>query len=116
MTDVRALSKRAGELANENTPGVVLENLFFGFFTVIGMVLGRAWFYASKMVYIIGLAFIDGYKRGAKFQPKVPQPIAAPPPAPDMPALMDDGRTHDAYTTPFGVPFGPNVQAWSEPA
>jgi hypothetical protein len=29
---------------------------------------------------------------------------------------MDDDRIIDQRTTPFGVPYGPNVQAYSERA
>jgi hypothetical protein len=59
-------------------------------------------------VYFIGLAFMDGYAHGTK---------AAPRPAPAQqlpqrvsPPLVDDDRIAD-HTTPFGVPFGPNVHA-----
>ena len=119
---------RAAELAEKNTPGVaavslgiLLENLFLGTFAVTGWIAGRvvlffgwSWFHGSKLTYAVGLAVADGYKKGSKPQPRalqVPQQSQ-----PGMPPFMDDGRAHDVYSTPFGVPFGPNVQAYSEHA
>jgi hypothetical protein len=111
MSDI---SKRAEQLANEHPPGVVIENLFLGLFTVIGWVLGRSWFYLSKFVFLIYLAFQDGYIKGGKVKQKPPPPAEIMQPQ-QIQQLMNDGRTIDTVTTPFGVPFGPNVQAWSEP-
>lgn len=112
MSDI---SQRAAELARQNPPGVVLENLFLGVFAVMGMVLGRLWFWGSKFVFIIGLAFADGYMKGAKVQARPPEAEIPPPPqSVPAPPLMNDGRTMNMNETPFGVPFGPNVHAWSE--
>lgn len=106
------LSERADNLAAENSPGIVLENLFLGFFTVIGWVLGRSWFHAAKLLFLVYLAFTDGYHRGVKLQPKPPEPAAIQQPPQE---LLANSNILDAYQTPFGVPFGPNVQAYSEP-
>jgi hypothetical protein len=112
--------QRATELAEQNTPGVaftglgvLLENLFLGAFTAIGWVTGRTWFHGSRLVYVIGLAVADGYVKGAKVPPRVPQQLAPPLP-PGHPDLMSDERIIDQRTTPFGVPYGPNVQAFSQ--
>jgi hypothetical protein len=120
------ISKRAEALATAHPVGEVAENMFLGFFAVLGglagyAVLAGSWllFHSWKFVFVIWLAFSDGFKRAARVPPRQPKPGAAPPvPLPGSvpaPPLMNDGRTHDVYTTPFGVPFGPNVQAWSEP-
>jgi hypothetical protein len=116
---------RATEMASRNPPDVsfakllvVCENVFFGVFKLIGWLIGRVWFHGSRTLYIVGLAFSDGYKHGAKVPPK-PQQALPPPQAggpQPMPPLMNDGRTQDVYDTPFGVPYGPNVQAFSERA
>lgn len=111
------IMERAGELASKNTPGVafssfgiLLENLFLGFFASVAWVLGRTWFYGSQLIYAAGLAFADGYKRGTKAQPKQP-PAAVSAPLTAGPAqLLEDDRIAD-HMTPFGIPFGPNVQA-----
>jgi hypothetical protein len=108
MPDKRdSISQRASQLAASNPPGVVLENLLLWMFRAIGLVLGRGWFYGSKVVYFIGLAFMDGYVHGAH---AVRQPAPQQLPAPVSPPIVDDDRIAD-HTTPFGVPFGPNVHA-----
>jgi hypothetical protein len=109
------LSERADNLAAENSPGVVLENLFLGFFAAIGWVLGRSWFHGAKLLFLVYLAFTDGYNRGVKRQPKPAEPVTPPNPQPPLSELLADSNILDAYQTPFGVPFGPNVQAYSEP-
>lgn len=111
------IMQRATELATKNTPGevarsagILLENLFLGFFAAVAWVLGRTWFYGSQLIYAAGLAFADGYKRGTKAQPKQP-PAAVSAPLTAGPAqLLEDDRIAD-HMTPFGIPFGPNVQA-----
>lgn len=117
MTEIM---QRATELAEKNTPGVALtsvrdlaENLFLGIFTCLAWVLGRSWFHGSQLLYAAGLAFADGYRKGAH-APRVPQQPSVPP-YPGQPRMLDDDRIAD-HTTPFGVPFGPNVQAYSERA
>jgi hypothetical protein len=104
----RELVTQAEQMAQDNPPGVVLENLLLGIFRVLGFILGRLWFYGSKIVYIIGLALADGYKQGARamVQPQATQPIAVP-----AGAFVEDPRIHDTAQTPFGVPYGPNIQA-----
>lgn len=121
MTENSAIVTRASDLAAQHSPGVVLrkfaiflENLFFGVFRVLGWMIGRSWYHGAQVLFVIGLAFSDGYKLGAKIPPKEPQ--ALPPgtynsngaPAVD---LVDDDRVIDTYQTPFGVPYGPNVHA-----
>lgn len=113
MTEIM---QRATELAEKNTPGVALtgirdlaENLFLGLFACIAWILGRSWFHGSQLLYAAGLAFADGYRKGAKAPRVPPQPPSVP-----QPRMLDDDRIAD-HTTPFGVPFGPNVQAYSEP-
>jgi hypothetical protein len=115
MTKSQEIAQRAEALAKENTLGVVLDNLFFLTFRVIGLALGRTWFYGSKLVYVIWLAFLDGYVQGVK---AVREAQAAPGQAPQGPVqgpLLDDERIMMQHNTPFGVPFGPNIQAFSEP-
>lgn len=117
MTEIM---ERATKLAEQNTPGVafkglvvLFENTFLGVFALIGWLIGRTWFHGSQLIYLVGLAFADGYKNGAKVAP--PQPKQLPPPRQAGPAdLLDDDRIVDQYQTPFGVPFGPNVQASHE--
>jgi hypothetical protein len=109
MTEIM---QRATELAEKNTPGVALtsvrdlaENLFLGIFACLAWVLGRSWFHGSQLLYAAGLAFADGYRRGAK-APRVPQQ----PPVPRQeqqrwqPDVVTDTSIRDAYSTPFGVP------------
>jgi hypothetical protein len=119
MDDNSGIKGRARELAAQNPPGValgkfaiLLENMFFGAFRVLGWAIGRSWFYAAQVLFVIGLAFCEGYRNGAKAAPKTP---SLPQPAAPVPDLVDDDRIMDPYTTPFGVPYGPNVQAFSEP-
>jgi hypothetical protein len=116
---------RATDLAQRNPPDVSLakllvffENIFFGVFKLAGWLIGRVWFHGSRTIYIVGLAFSDGYRQGAKVPPKKPAPAepAIGPQRTPMPPLMNDGRTQDVYDTPFGMPYGPNVQAFSERA
>jgi hypothetical protein len=118
MTEIM---QRATELAEKNTPGVAfagigifLENMFLGVFKLIGLILGRTWFHGSQLFYAAGLAFADGYRSGTRVA-RVPQQPSMPP-YPGQPDLMDDDRIIDQRTTPFGVPYGPNVQAYSERA
>lgn len=117
MTEIMA---RATDMAERNTPGVafkglgvLLENLFLGVFACVGWVLGRSWFHGSQLLYASGLAFADGYKKGTRYQPPVPSQLSQPPQA-GQPDLLDDSRIMNSYDTPFGVPYGPNVQASSE--
>ena len=117
MTETTGIMTRASELAEKNPPGVafknfgiLLENLFLGFFACVAWVIGRTWFYGSQLLYAAGLAFADGYRKGAKVPPKVPRQLNSSP-IPGHPDLMADSRIADGYTTPFGVPYGPNVQA-----
>jgi hypothetical protein len=113
MTENSDIMARATELATANPPhvsfsklGVLLENLFFGVFRVLGWAIGRLWFHGSRTMFVVGLAFADGYRQGAKAQPE----IAPPPPPPAPVDLLEDDRIAD-HMTPFGVPFGPNVFA-----
>lgn len=89
------IAQRAEQLAHENPPGVVLENAVLKTFALIGWILGRLWFFGSKFIFIIGLAFIDGYKKGAKVPPKAVR--SGSPQRPDL------------------TQYGPNVHAYSEP-
>lgn len=113
-----AIMERATELAGQNSPGVAfskfgvfLENVFLGTFRLTGFILGRMWFHAAQVLFVIGLAFADGYKDGVKAAPA--SPASQPPAEHPQPtgAFLDDPRTIDSYQTPFGVPYGPNVQA-----
>jgi len=118
MTSMTAIMERATELAQQNTPGVTfakfgvfLENLFLGTLRLLGLIVGRTWFHASRTLFVTGLAFADGYKDGVKALPPAP-PVPVNAPFPGQSAqLLDDPRTIDTYQTPFGVPYGPNVQA-----
>jgi hypothetical protein len=117
MTANTEIMARATEMATANPPhvsfaklGELLENMFFGVFKIIGWLIGRAWFHGTRVLYVVGLAFADGYRNGVKAPPEVP-PQLTQPAQPGMPPLLDDNRTISAYETPFGIPFGPNVQA-----
>lgn len=102
---------RADELAVVHSPSAVarsvgefLENAFFGFFRTAGWLAGRAWF----LVFVILLALKDGFNNGRPVKvPSSPAPLSAQ----GKVELMDAERTIDAYQTPFGVPYGPNVHA-----
>lgn len=110
MTDVREVSRRAAEIAQNHPPSVVLENLFFGVFMLLALAFGRLWFHSSKTLIVIGLAIADGWRRGAKVPPKLPKQ-AAPAELPESghPAWNGHHPPLDQMT-----PYGPNVQAWSE--
>lgn len=111
------IMERAKALATENTLDVsfkkffvLLENAFFGIFGILGWLVGRTWFYGAQTLFVVGLAFKEGYVKGAKAPVPVPEEDARPDAVP-APPLMNDGRTMNQYDTPFGVPFGPNVFA-----
>ena len=114
MSDI---TERAEALAKAHPVGEVLENAFFGSFKLAGMAAGGAFravnwalFHAYTLIFIIWLAFKDGFKQTAKIQPK---PAAAVEQPPIVQKLLDDPRYHD-QNTPFGVPYGPNVHASHE--
>jgi hypothetical protein len=109
--------QRAAELAEKNTPGVavanlgvLLENLFLGTFAAIGWVFGRLWFHGSKLIYAVGLAFADGYKKGAQYTPPPPQPARPVPNQPNLPNQMEQ-----QFGGPLGVQYGPATFAYTEP-
>ncbi len=111
MSDI---SERAEALAKAHPFAEVVENTFLGFFHVIGRLFGyialsAAWiaFHGWTLVFVVWLAFSDGFKHAAKVQPK---PAAVAPVPQPTGKLLEDDRYAD-YTTPFGVPFGPNVHA-----
>jgi hypothetical protein len=120
MSDI---SERAEALAKAHPFAEVVENTFLGFFKVLGLitggfVLGVSWlaFHAWTVVFIVWLAFSDGFKAAARVhQPDVNQVAEriAPLPNPAATHLLDDPRYQD-HTTPFGVPYGPNVHASHE--
>ncbi len=110
-------ANRAAELAKAHPFGEVVENTFLGFFHVIGRLFGYlaltlSWiaFHAWTLVFVVWLAFSDGFKHAAKVQPKQPAPAPVAPVQPGATHLMDDPRYAD-HNTPFGVPYGPNVHA-----
>ena len=114
MSDI---TERASALAEAHPIGEVLENAFFGSFKLVGMGFGAAFravnwalFHAYTLVFVIWLAFCDGFKQTAKIQPK---PAAAEQPA-IVQQVLNDPRYQDAQSTPFGVPYGPNVHASHE--
>ncbi len=122
MSDI---TERAQVLAKAHPFGETLENAFLGFFHVIGRAAGYSvkallflLFHGWTLVFVIWLAFSDGFRQAAKVQPKqvhadIPEP-GTPPAGPGAGSpLVNDPRYAD-YTTPFGVPFGPNVHASHE--
>ena len=114
----------AAEVADRTHPLHVIDTVVLAVLVGLGWAVGRAWWLlmfgsvlAAKGLVAYGLAVRYGYRQGAKTKP-----APAPQPAPGLPSpnLMspanDDERILDQRLTPFGVPYGPNVQAWSEPA
>jgi hypothetical protein len=111
----------AAEVADRTHPLHVIDTVILGILVGIGWVVGRSWWllvfcavFAARGLAAYGLAIRHGYRMGTMTL----KPVAAPGPAPDARALglrsINDDRIAD-HTTPFGVPFGPNVQAYSEP-
>lgn len=108
MSDI---SKRAEELAAQHPAGEVLENSLLWLITAIGgffgfLALAVKWtlHHAWSLVFVVALAFSAGYRKTSKPAVKIPV-------QPGPVQLMEDERTIDSYQTPFGIPFGPNVQA-----
>lgn len=103
---------RAEALAAEHPLGEVLENAFLWAITAIGsfagfLALSLKWTFhhGYAFLFILALAFSAGYRKTSKPVVKVPvQPVGG------SQQLLDDDRIAD-YQTPFGIPFGPNVQA-----
>ncbi len=114
----------AAEVADRTHPLHVIDTVILGVLVGIGWVVGRSWWllvfcavFASHGLTAYALAVRHGYRLGTMTLKPVVQ--AAPGPAPNAvprtaQQLIDDDRIAD-HTTPFGVPFGPNVQAYSEP-
>lgn len=106
------VSRRAEVLATAHPFGEVAENAFLGCFSLLGRVTGYfalaiSWlaFHAWTLVFVIWLAFTDGFRKAAGTKAQQP---AAPPGTASQ--LLADPRYAD-QNTPFGVPFGPNVHA-----
>ncbi len=111
------ITERAEALAKAHPASEVLENAFLGVFTLLGgftgyVTLAATWlaYHAWTFVFVVWLAFSDGFKRTARVQPK---PVAQAAAAPLQGQILDDPRYTD-HTTPFGVPFGPNVHGSHE--
>jgi hypothetical protein len=113
----------AAEVADRTHPLHVIDTVILGILVGVGWIAGRAWWllvfavvFASHGLAAYALAVRHGYRLGTMTLKPAVQ--ASPGPAPGPPRttqqLIDDDRIAD-HTTPFGVPFGPNVQAYSEP-
>jgi hypothetical protein len=110
----------AAEIADRTSPLHVLDTIILAVLVAIGWVPGRIWWLAvagsilaARGLTTYALAVRHGYRLGRKTQLK---PVAVAPPAmASTQKLIDDERITD-HMTPFGVPFGPNVQAYSEAA
>ena len=63
---VDQLGQEAGRIAAANPPGRVFALVILFFFTAIGWVIGRTWFFASKGVIFCALAVRYGYRQGMK--------------------------------------------------
>ena len=81
MRQAHALAQRAEAAAKANPPGevlrkalILLENVFFAVFAIIGWLFGRAWF----LVFVTGLALMDGFNRGRNAAPESPAALTAP--------------------------------------
>jgi len=118
---LKQLRTEAAEAASSNPPLHVLDTAVLGTLLGIGWLVGRLWYgtvftaaFAGKGLVMYVLAVRHGYRKGVK---KKLAPAQAQPAAPPQPTeLLAGNPIHDAYQTPFGVPYGPNVQAYSEPA
>jgi len=118
---LQQLRVEAADIADRTHPLHVIDTVILAVLVGIGWTVGRAWWLlvfsaviAAKGLAAYALAVRHGYRLGTMTLKPAVQ--AAPGPAPDAAAkrqIMDDERITD-YTTPFGVPFGPNVQAYSE--
>ena len=124
ITGMSDITERASALAKAHPAHVILENAFLGFFAVIGGIFGYAFravswllFHGYTLLFVIWLAAQDGFRKTSKIEPK-PKKNDAPasvPPLTGMPPtaqqILEDPRYQDQSTTPFGVPYGPNVHA-----
>ena len=113
MSDI---TNRAEALASAHPLGEVLENAFLGVFHHLGRTIGYtakavswALFHSYTLLFVIWLAFHDGFKHATKAKEQAPAAISEAP----QPPLLADPRYVD-QNTPFGVPFGPNVHASHE--
>lgn len=114
----------AAEIADRTSPLHVLDTVILAVLVAIGWVPGRVWWLmvfgsviAARGLTAYALAVRHGYRIGMKKQLAPVKPAKAPAPtlAHATQQLIDDDRIAD-HQTPFGVPFGPNVQAYSEAA
>jgi hypothetical protein len=113
MSDI---SKRGEALAAAHPLGEVLENAFLGVFHHLGRTIGYtakavswALFHSYTLLFVIWLAFHDGFKHATKAKEEAP----AEPDFALQQQLLADPRYND-QNTPFGVPYGPNVHASHE--
>jgi hypothetical protein len=115
----------AAEVADRTSPLHVLDTVILAILVGIGWTAGRAWWllvfgsvFAAKGLVTYAYAVRHGYRAGMmkQLKPVVPAQGAAPPASrPTSEQMLENDRIAD-HQTPFGVPFGPNVQAYSEPA
>ncbi len=110
MSDI---TSRAEALAAAHPLGEVLENAFLGIFHHLGRFLGYTakavayvLFHSYTLLFVIWLAFQDGFKHATKVKEQAPAEAVPLPQG----QLLGDPRYTD-QNTPFGVPFGPNVHA-----
>lgn len=119
---LQELRSEAAEVADRTSPLHVLDTVILAVLVAIGWTVGRAWWlavfgavFAGKGLVSYSRAVQYGYRMGTKTQlkPVVQASSDVPPHATQR--MVDDDRIAD-HQTPFGVPFGPNVQAYSEAA
>lgn len=99
---VDELRAKAAEVASGNPPLRVLDNAVLGLLVGIGWLVGRTWWllvfsvvFAGKGLVTYALAVRHGYRKGGKAMVKAKKP--------------------DSATPSNMTPYGPNVQAYSEP-
>lgn len=112
----------AAEVADRTHPLHVIDTVILAVLVGIGWAAGRSWWllvfgsvFAARGLASYALAVRHGYRLGTMTLKPAVQ--ASPGPAPNARTtqqLIDEDRIAD-HQTPFGVPFGPNVQAYSEP-
>ena len=123
MTSMTAITERATELAQQNTPGVAfaklgvfLENVFLGTLRLLGLIVGRTWFHFSRLIFVIGLAIYGRLQRRCKGPATACASSAGQHPYPAGAGFsVEDPRTIDAYQTPFGVPSRPEYTGRPRP-
>jgi hypothetical protein len=119
---LRQFRVEAADVADRTSFLHVIDTVILAVLVGVGWVVGRSWWLlvfgsviAAKGLVSYALAVRHGYRLGTltlKSAPASVAPARAQPPRTTQ-QLIDEDRIAD-HQTPFGVPFGPNVQAYSE--